>query len=119
MKHMIKVAAFAGTIGPLLFGGVLVALTLLEYKFMRSLGWEPLGFSNTDWPSGLALGQYGYAMTAAFLFNGLVVILLGIGLWQALPERTTLRVAVVLLLLAGIAMFGLAFASDPTIRNAS
>src|SRR5438874_1394003 len=95
------------------------ANSLLEYKFMRSLGWEPLGFSNTDWPSGLALGQYGYAMTAAFLFNGLLVILFGIGLWQALPESTTLRVAVVLLLLAGIAMMGLAFATDPTIRNAS
>ena len=54
--RMRKLAAFAGMVGPVLFGGVLVILTLVEYDFMRGLGWEPLGLSNTDWPSGLALG---------------------------------------------------------------
>jgi hypothetical protein len=82
---MRKAAALAGTVGSVLFGGVLIILTLIEYDFMRSLGWEPLGLSNTDWPSGLALGPHGYIMTAAFLINGLFVIFFAVGLLQALP----------------------------------
>src|SRR5882757_9877406 len=87
MKSMIRVAALAGTIGPLLFGSVVLALTFFEYDFMRSLGWEPLGFSNTDWPSGLALGQYGWVMSFAFLLNGLLVVVFSLGLWQVLPHE--------------------------------
>jgi hypothetical protein len=117
MKSMIKVAALAGTIGPLLFGSVVLALTLLEYDFMRSLGWEPLGFSNTDWPSGLALGQYGCVMSFAFLLNGLLVVVFSLGLWQVLPPENSARVATALLVLAGITMTGLAFTTDPTIRT--
>src|ERR1043166_6350932 len=96
---MRKVAALAGTLGPALFGGVLVVLTLIEYDFMRSLGWEPLGVSNTDWPSGLALGPYGYVMTGAFLINGLFMELFAIGLLRALPATRTSRAAAILLLL--------------------
>src|SRR5436190_18131443 len=101
---MRKAAALAGTVGSVLFAGVLVILTLIEYDFMRSLGWEPLGWSNTDWPSGLALGPYGYIMTAAFLINGLFVILFAVGLLQVLPLTRTSRTASFLLLLAGVAM---------------
>src|SRR5712691_5172978 len=57
---MRKAAALAGTVGSVLFAGVLVILTFIEYDFMRSLGWEPLGLSHTDWPSVLALGPHGY-----------------------------------------------------------
>jgi len=114
---MRKVASLAGTVGPLLFGSVLVILTLIEYDFMRSLGWEPLGLSNTDWPSGLALGPHGYIMTAAFVTNGLFVIFFAIGLLQALPITRTSRAASVLLLLAGVAMMGLSSTTDPTIRT--
>ena len=116
MKRATKLAALAGIIGPLLFGGVLAALTAIEYDFMRSLGWEPLGLASSDWPSGLALGRYGCVMTAAFLVNGLLVALLAVGLRQALPSTTASRAAVILLLLAGLAMMGLASNTDPTIR---
>src|SRR4051812_4527968 len=105
---MRKAAAFAGTVGPILFGAVLIVLTLLEYDFMRSLGWEPIGFSNTDWPSGLALGPHGHIITAAFLINGLFVIVFAAGLWGSLPATRTARTAAALLLLAGFAMMGLA-----------
>lgn len=114
--RMKKVAVFAGIVGPVLFGGVLVILTLIEYDFMRSLGWEPLGLSNTDWPSGLALGPYGYVMTGAFLINGLFVEFFAIGLLRALPSTRTSRAAAILLLLAGAAMMGLASTTDHNIR---
>ena len=117
LDRMRKVAALAGTVGPVLFGAVLVILTLIEYDFMRSLGWEPLGLSNTDWPSGLALGPQGYIVTAAFLTNGLFVIFFAVGLLQALPFTRTSRAASALLLLAGVAMMGLASTTDPTIRT--
>jgi hypothetical protein len=112
-----KAAALAGIAGPILFGGVLIILTLTEYDFMRSLGWKPFGFSNTDWPSGLALGPQGCIMTAAFLINGLCVIFFALGLLRALPFSKTSRAASILLLLAGVAMMGLASTTDPTIRT--
>ena len=114
---MRKSAALAGTVGSVLFGGVLIILTLIEYDFMRGLGWEPLGLSNTDWPSGLALGPQGYIMTAAFLINGVCVIFFAVGLLRALPSARTSRAAALLLVLAGVAMIGLASTTDPTIRT--
>jgi len=90
---MRKAAALAGTVGSVLFGGVLIILTLIEYDFMRSLGAEPLGLSNTDWPSGLALGPHGYIMTAAFLSNGLFVIFFAVGLLQPSPGISNLNCA--------------------------
>lgn len=114
---MRKAAALAGTVGPVLFGGIVAILTVLEYDFMRTLGWEPLGISNTDWPSGLALGRYGYVMTAAFLINGFLVGCFAIGLLEGLPSTRISRAACILLLLAGASMMGLASTTDPTIRT--
>ena len=73
--------------------------------------------STSDWPSGLALGPYGYVMTIAFLVNGLLVALFAVGLGQSLPSTTASRAAAILLLLAGLAMMGLASNTDPTIRT--
>ena len=73
MNRVTKLAALAGTIGPLLFGSVLLVLTLIDYDFMGSLGWEPLSVTTSVWPSGLALGPYGRVMTVAFLVNSLLV----------------------------------------------
>ena len=96
---LIYTGGLAGIIGPGLFGSVLIVLTLLEDDFMRSLGWSPLSLSTTEWPSGLALREYGYIMSAAFLVNGIMVVLFGLGLWKALPPTTTPRVATALLIL--------------------
>lgn len=113
MNRLPQFAALAGMIGPLLFGGVVSALTVIEYDFLRGLGWEPLSMTTVIWPSGLALGPYGYVMTAAFLINGLLVALFGLGLGQALPATIVARLATALLMLAGLAMLGLAFPTDP------
>jgi len=114
MNRVTRLAALAGMIGPCLFGSVLVVLTVVEYDFMRSLGWEPLSVSTSVWPSGLALGPYGYVMTVAFLVNGLLVGVFALGLGQTLPRTTPSRLATTLLLLAGLAMLGLAFTTDAT-----
>ena len=84
---------------------------------MRSLGWEPLSVTTVVWPSGLALGPYGYVMTAAFLVNGLLVGVFALGLGQTLPGTTASRAAATLLLLAGLAMLGLTFTTDASIRR--
>ncbi len=62
---MIKLAARAGILGPLLFGGVVTTLTILKYDFLLSLGWDPLYAPTFDWPSGLSLGKYGWIMICA------------------------------------------------------
>ena len=114
MKALIKTAAWTGMLSPMLFAGVLVLLTLLEYEFIRGLGWSPLGFATTIWPSCLALGQYGYIMSGAFLLNGILVVLFAVGLSKALPQTKPARVATILLIMAGIAMAGLTFPTDAT-----
>jgi Protein of unknown function (DUF998) len=114
MSRVMKLAVLAGTIGPLLFAGVLIALTFAEYHFMRSLGWEPLSLTAVDWPSGLALGPYGRVMTAAFLINSVSVGLFALGLRRTLPTTAAARTAIWLLLLAAIAMMGLVATTDPS-----
>src|SRR5262245_4746431 len=116
MNRVIKVAVLAGTIGPLLFASVLIILTLVEYDFMRSLGWEPLSLTAVDWPSGLALGPYGRVMTIAFFINGLLVGIFALGLRQTLPATAAARTASVLFILAAVAMMGLTFTTDPSNR---
>jgi hypothetical protein len=113
----LKIAAAAGIIGPVLFGGVLVSLTVVEYRFIVSIGWSPLLAPTHDWPSGLALGPYGWMMTAAFILAGLLMACFGFGLRQAFSQNRAARRAAVLVVLAGGALIGLASPTDLTIRT--
>ena len=112
---MIKLAARAGIIGPILFGIVLLALTILEYEFLLSLGWRPL--QPLDWPSGLALGPYGWIMTLTFLLSGLMMTLFAYGLRLGLPRSRWTSLSTWLLAIAGLGLVGLTFTTDPTIRT--
>ena len=112
---MIKLAARAGIVGPILFGLVLLILTFVEHDFLLSLGWRPL--EPLDWPSGLALGPYGWIMTLTFLISGLLMTLFAYGLRLSLPRSGWTWLSTWLLSTAGLAMIGLTFASDPTIRS--
>jgi len=114
---VIKLAARAGMIGPMLFGGVVTTLTILKYDFLLSLGWHPLYAPTFDWPSGLALGHYGWIMTGTFLLSGLMMTLFASGLRLSLPPVCQSRFAILGLSLVGIALAGLAFTTDPTIRS--
>ncbi|MEP7135277.1 MAG: DUF998 domain-containing protein [Chloroflexota bacterium] len=114
---MIKLAARAGLIGPALFGFVLITLTILKYDFLLSLGWHPLYKPTFDWPSGLALGAYGWIMTLTFILSGLMLTIFASGLRLSLPRSRLTFFSTFTLSLAGLALAGLAFTTDPTLRS--
>lgn len=103
-------------LGPVLFASVLAALTLVKYDFLRSLGWHPINDPTFDWPSGLALGSYGWIMTATFIISGLIMILFAARLFADLKPDRTSQAGSALLAFAGLALAALAFTTDPTIR---
>jgi hypothetical protein len=109
-SYLIKLATLAGMLGPVFFAAVVTGLTLAEAGFMRTLGWDPLG-PVIDWPSGLAMGPYGWLMTATFFVCGAMMAFFAYGLKLALQDK----VATTLMMLAGFAMMGLVFTSQPTI----
>lgn len=113
-SNLIKLAALAGIIAPVLFAVVVTGLTFAEADFMGSLGWDPLG-PVIDWPSGLAMGPYGWLMTITFFVCGALMAFFAYGLKLALQDR----LATTLLMLAGFAMMGLVFTSQPTIGRTS
>lgn len=111
----IKVAALAGILGPFLLGSVIAVLTIVEHDFMTSIGWTlnaPL-----DWPSGLALGPYGWIMTLTFLVSGILIIVFAAGLRLSLPPGRLTSISIWLLVLAGIGMIGLISPTDQTLRT--
>ena len=109
-SRLVRLAALAGTIGPVLLAIVITGLTVAQADFMRTLGWNPLG-PVIDWPSGLALGPYGWLMTLTFFICGGLMSFFAYGLKVALDEK----LATTLLMIAGFAMMGLIFATDPTL----
>jgi len=110
--RLIKLAALAGILGPAIFAVVVTGLNFAEADFMRSIGWDPFG-NVLDWPSGLAMGTYGWLMTINFFLSGAMMAFFAYGLKLALQEKF----ATTLLVLAGFAMMGLIFTTDPTIRS--
>ena len=111
---MRKFSAAAGIIGPLLFATVVTTLSVLEYPFMRSLGWDPLFRPTFDWPSGLALSPLGWIMTVTFLACGALMSFFAWGLRAELTSHLG-QIGTILLTWAGVAMMGLAFTTDRTI----
>lgn len=114
-SERIKFAVWAGIIGPILLGGVITALTILERDFMLSIGWKfnaPL-----DWPSGLSLGPLGWIMMSTFFISGLSMILFVSGLRLSLPSNLSARIAAWLLIATGYGMIGLVSLTDKTIRT--
>jgi hypothetical protein len=109
-SERIRLAALAGTIAPILFAVVVTALSIAEADFMRTLGWNPTG-PVIDWPSGLALGPYGWIMALTFFVCGALMVFFAYGLKLALKDG----LATTLLMIAGFAMMALVFPSDPTI----
>ena len=67
-------------LGPILFAVVLTTLTIIKYDFLLSLGWDPINAPTFDWPSGLALGKYGFVMTATFIISGLLMFIFALRL---------------------------------------
>ena len=104
-------------LGPILFALVLITLTIVQYDFLRGLGWHPINDPTFDWPSGLALGPYGIVMTATFIISGFLIAILALRLKADLKPAATSQAGSVLLVLSGLALASLAFTTDPTIRS--
>jgi len=104
-------------LGPMLFAVVVTTLTILKYDFLLSLGWHPLNAPTFDWPSGLALGSYGFVMTATFIISGFLIAALALRLKADLTPAATSQTGSALLALSGVALASLAFTTDPTLRN--
>jgi hypothetical protein len=109
-----RLAAAAGIAGPLLLGGTILALTLRQGAFLRSLGWDPLRAPTVDWPSGLALSADGPWMVGAFLGSGALLSLFAAGLRRQLAPSGPRPLGPLLLGVAGLALALLAFKTDPT-----
>jgi hypothetical protein len=107
-------AAIAGTIGPVLFGSVLISLSVLEYDFMLGIGWHPVTNPADAWPSGLALGPYGFAQVANFVVSGLLLAFFSLGLHLGTKDGPPLGPA--FLFVAGTAMMLMGFETDPIRR---
>lgn len=101
-------------LGPILFATVLTTLTIIQYDFMRSLGWHPINNPTFDWPSGLALGKYGFVMTATFIVSGLLMFIFAARIYLELKPALTSQAGSTLLALSGLALASLAFTTDPT-----
>ncbi len=117
MSKLIRAAAIAGTIGPLAFGLSVAGLSVVQYDFMLGLGWHPISAPTFDWPSGLALGPYGLLMTLAFIAGGFGMALLALGVGRGLKAGALGGAATILLVVAGLAMAGLASPTDPTLTT--
>lgn len=112
-----KLAALGGIIGPIVFASMVTILTIVQYDFMRHLGWDPIHAPTFDWPSGLSLGPYGIWMTLTFILGGLLMVAFALALQTVLDEGTAPRIGTLGLFLSGCALAGLAFTTDPTIRS--
>jgi hypothetical protein len=104
-------------LAPILFVAVITTLTVIKFDFLLSLGWDPIRKPTFDWPSGLALGQYGFVMTATFIVSGLLIIALAQRLKAELRPASTSHAGSTLLALSGMALTSLAFTTDPTLRD--
>lgn len=104
-------------LGPILFASVLTILTLVNYEFLLSLGWHPINDPTFDWPSGLALGRFGWIMTLTFIAMGFIMTLFARRLFLDLKPGIASKLGATLMAFAGLFLAALAFTTDPTIRD--
>jgi hypothetical membrane protein len=92
-------------------------MTIIKYDFLLQLGWHPINTPTFDWPSGLALGPYGWVMTITFIVSGGLMIMLAANLFWELALIPAAKLGSTFLALSGFFLACLAFTTDPTIRN--
>jgi uncharacterized membrane protein YidH (DUF202 family) len=113
----VRAAALAGMVGPVLFAATLLALSVIQYHFMLKIGWRPLANPAGAWPSGLALGPYGWIQTANFILSGVLLMLFAAGLHLETKNCRGSRMGSVSLFVAGAAMALMGFDTDPIRRT--
>ena len=103
-------------VGPVLFATVVLALTVLQYDFMLGIGWRPLRDPAGAWPSGLALGPYGWGQTLNFVLSGVLLAIFGAGLHVGTKNGRGSWIGSASLIVAGGAMVLMGFETDPIRR---
>jgi uncharacterized membrane protein YhaH (DUF805 family) len=96
---------------------VLGALTLYQWDFLEAVGWDPIGRTQTQWPSIMALGPGGGLLTTTFIVASLSSAGLAVSLWLLRSQGADWALAFVCLVLAfGLAgvTFAAALPGDPS-----
>lgn len=96
--------------GALLFPLLLVVVTAVQRDFLHERGWRVLDHGDVTWPSGTALGPYGFLQVANFLVLGLALLALAVALGRTTASRP--RVGAWLVGLLALALFLSAFRID-------
>jgi Protein of unknown function (DUF998) len=111
-----KNRALAGVVAPVMFGAVILVLTIAQYDFLTGLGWRPVGdTSGVPWPSGLALGPFGWLHVANSVVFGALLVAFAPGLHRGMAGGS--RVGPALLAVAGAAFVLSGFKTDPDISG--
>lgn len=108
-----KSMALAGVVAPIMFGGVISFLTVAQYDFMLGLGWHPFGPSGVPWPSGLALGPFGWLHVVNSVVFGALLVVFALGLHRGVAGGS--KVGPALLAVTGAAFVLSGFKTDPDI----
>lgn len=107
--------ALAGLVAPVMFGAVILVLTVAQYDFMVGLGWHPLRDSGVPWPSGLALGPHGWLHVANSAVVGALLVVFAFGLHRGMAGGS--KVGPALLAVTGAAFVLSGFKTDPDISG--
>ena len=110
-----KCRPLAGIVAPVMFGAVIVVLTLAQYDHMLRLGWHPLRSSGVPWPSGLALGPFGWLHVANSVVFGTLLVIFALGLHRGVAGGS--KVGPALLAVTGAAFVLSGFKTGPDISG--
>jgi hypothetical protein len=111
-----KNGATAGVVAPVMFGAVILVLTVAQYDFLTGLGWRPVGdTSGVPWPSGLALGPFGWLHVANSVVFGALLVAFALGLHRGMAGGS--KVGPALLAVTGAAFVLSGFKTDPDISG--
>jgi hypothetical protein len=94
--------ALAAVAVPPLLAAALLVLTLVERSFLASSGWSAVHRTPVEWPSLLALGPYGPALTAMLVASVAFVVAFAATLMRCAASRSE-RAAAIFVGVAGIA----------------
>jgi uncharacterized protein DUF998 len=105
-------AARAGIIAPVLFAGVLVAITVASWNYLHDIGFRLGDHGDSAWPSSMAQGPVGWAQMLNFAVFGLLLAVFVRGLRQHFPRRRSGRIATALLMASVAGWLLVAFPED-------
>jgi hypothetical protein len=108
----LRIAGTAGMAMLPAFAGIVIALTWLEWDFLRGTGWTVLDAHDVNYPSGLARGDLGVVQSLNFLLLGVLAAVFGQGLRTQFVHRWSGRVASVGLGAVGLSGILSAFVTD-------